>query len=345
MTSKPRTHKSPLALAASLLTASLLAIASPAQAAGDWQDGSSQSDTILDCFTGQPTTGVTANVGWWSPTGEVPKVGEPFLLRGYIGLVGLPCSSGVTVMPELVFDEAAFGYPDEPIRWGINAIDDATPTFTTDPVQLTRGVNGGIAIASAGGQAITLRRGQIFEFRVPVVATRALKGTATPAPSCYERTAGIKPCPVASSGDHLQVAFKVNGDGGDKTFVTPYVPLFAAGAAGGPSNGGGGGSGGAGHVAKVPSSTSAKYRVSARRKGTATVTVHASKSPTGRVVVRDLARRGRVVAQGTLTAGRRGVLRVTVAKLGRGKHRLVAQYAGSPAVKSSQSTIRTVRVR
>lgn len=341
MTSHDRRRTSLLALAATLLTALLLAITSPAHAAGEWQDGSSQSDTIVDCFTGQLTTGVTANVGWWSPTGAVPKVGEPFLLHGYIGLVGLPCSSGVAVVPELLFDETAFGYPDEPVRWGINAIDDPTPTFSTDPVELTRGLNGGIAIPSAGGQAITLQRGQIFEFQVPVVAKRALNGTATPAPSCSERTAGTRPCPVASSGDHLQVAFKVNGHGGNKTYVTPYVPLFATGT----GTGGPGGSGGPGDVAKVGSTTTVKYQVSARKKGRATVTVQAGRAPTGQVVVRDLARRGRVVAQGTLAAGHNGVLRLSVARLGKGKHRLVVQYAGSSAVQASSSAVRTIRLR
>ncbi|GAA3531295.1 Ig-like domain-containing protein [Nocardioides daeguensis] len=340
MTPQNRKRKSLLALGASLLTASLLALASPAQAAGEWQDGSSESDTILDCWTGQPSTGVTANVGWWSPTGEVPKVGEPFLLHGYIGLVGLPCSSGVAVVPEMVFDETAFGYPDEPVKWGINAIDDPTPTFSTDPVELTRGPNNGIAIASVNGQAITLKRGQIFEFQVPVVAKRALKGTATPAPSCYERTAGIAPCPVATSGDHLQVAFQVAGHGGNKTFVTPYVPLFAAGA-----DGGAGGGGGGGQLGKVPSTTGATYKVSARKAGRATVTVRAASAPTGQVVVRDLARNGRVVARGTLTAGHHGVLRLKVAKLGKGKHRLVAEYTGSTGVQPSSAAVQKLRLK
>lgn len=334
MTSTDRRRRSPLAIAATLLTAALVALAAPAQAAGEWQDGSSQSDTILDCATRLPATGVTANTGWWSPTGQVPKVGEPFLLHGYIGLVGLPCSTGVAVLPELLFDETAFGYPNEPVKWGINEIDDPTPTFSTDPVELTRGPNGGIAIASVNGRAITLERGQIFEFQVPVVAKRALKGTATPAPTCPERTAGTKPCAVSKSGDHLQVAFKVGGHGGNKAYVTPYVPLFATG-----------GSTGGGVVTKVASTTTATYKVSARKKGKATVTVRAGKATAGRVVVRDLARRGRIVAQGTLTAGHRGVLRVSVAKLGKGKHRLVAQYAGSATVKPSSSAARTIRLR
>lgn len=338
MTPQNRKRKSLLALGASLLTASLLALASPAQAAGEWQDGSSQSDTILDCWTGQPSTGVTANTGWWSPTGEVPKAGEPFLLHGYIGLVGLPCSSGVAVVPEMIFDETAFGYPDEPIKWGINDIDDPTPTFSTAPVEVTRGVNGGIAIPTAGGKAITLERGEVFEFQVVVVAKRALKGTATPAPNCPERTAGIAPCPVASSGDHLQIAFKVAGHGGNKSFVTPYVPLFATGPEGGAGGGGG-------QVGKVPSTTSATYKVSARAKGRATVTVRAGAAPTGEVVVRDLARNGRVVARGTLSAGHHGVLKLKVAKLGKGKHRLVAQYAGSTGVQPSSSAAKKVRLK
>ncbi|MBM0124181.1 Ig-like domain-containing protein [Pimelobacter simplex] len=345
MNPQKRKRTSLLALGASLLTTSLLAFAAPAQAAGEWQDGTSESDTVINCFTGLPSTGVTANVGWWSPTGEVPKVGEPFLLHGYVGLVGLPCSSsGVAVVPEMVFDETAFGYPDEPVKWGINAIDDPTPTFSTDPVQLTRGPNNGIAIASVNGQAITLKRGQIFEFQVPVVATRALKGTATPAPSCWERTAGVAACPVATSGDHLQVAFQVAGHGGDKNFVTPYVPLFATGSGGG-AGGGGGVGGGGGQVGKVPSTTSATYKVSARKAGKATVTVQAGTAPTGQVVIRDLARKGRVVARGTLTAGQHGVLKLKVAKLGKGKHRLVAQYTGSAGVQPSTSAAKKVRLR
>jgi len=334
-TPRNRTRTSVFAFAAAVLTTSVLALSSPAHASGEWQDGSSQSDTIADCLTGQLTPGVTANVGWWSPTGQVPKVGEPFLVHGYIGLTGRACS-GVAVVPEMMFDETAFGYPDEPIRWGINAIDDPTPTFTTDPVEVTRGVNGGIAIPTAGGQAITLKRGEIFEFQVPVVAVRPLNGTATPAPTCWERTAGVKPCPVAESGDHLQVAFKVGGHGGDKAFVTPYVPLFATGS---PI------SGGSGSVAKVGSTVSAKYKVSARKKGKATVTVQAGKAPTGRVVIRDLARRGRVVAQGTLAAGDNGVIRLSVAKLGKGKHRLVAEYAGSASVQPSTSPAKRFRLR
>jgi hypothetical protein len=75
------------------------------------------------------------------------------------------------------------------------------------------------------------------------------------------------------------------------------------------------------------------------------VTVQASSAPTGQVVIRDLARKGRVVARGTLSAGQRGVLKLSVAKLGKGKHRLVVEYAGSSAVAPSTSPVKKVRLK
>ena len=59
---------------------------------------------------------------------------------------------------------------------------------------------------------------------------------------------------------------------------------------------------------------------------------------------RYIARNGRVVARGTLSAGHHGVLRLKVAKLGKGKHRLVAQYAGSAGVHPSTSAEKKVRL-
>ena len=46
-----------------------------------------------------PAPGVSADVGWRSETGQVPKVGEVFYVRGYAGLVSLPCSGAVAVLP------------------------------------------------------------------------------------------------------------------------------------------------------------------------------------------------------------------------------------------------------
>lgn len=224
------------ALAATLLTAGTLALAStstsPALAAeGEWQDGYSDSDTIINCATQKPSVGFSAQTGWRSPTGAVPKVGEKFYLRGYIGLVGLPCSDGGITIPEVIAP-AGIEFVEEPFLWAIYNAGTAA-TLQSGGVDFWTGANGGVTITLAGDQPFRLKRGQILEFQFPVRATRELKGTGTPAPTCTSRREGDAPCPRSQSGDHLQVAFNVGGHGGDKYYVTPYVPLFAAAAGSG----------------------------------------------------------------------------------------------------------------
>lgn len=241
------------ALSAALLTTGLVGVAptlagAASAAAGEWQDGVTSSDTIINCITQSPSVGVSANTGWRSTNGEVPKVGEKFHLHGYISLVGLPCSGKVATVPEIL-PPAGFSYPDEPVLWGINTLGEPG-TLTDAPLDIAGGVNGGIALALPGDEPFVLKRGEVLEFQFPVVATREFKGTATQAPTCLSRRDGTAPCPVSQSGDHLQIAFAVGGHGGDKQYVTPYVPIFAAKAgsggdstppstslAGGPANG------------------------------------------------------------------------------------------------------------
>lgn len=242
------------AFAATILAVGTLglapSLAPAAQAAeSEWQDGYSDSDTIINCATQRPSVGFSAQTGWRSPSGEVPKVGEKFYLRGYIGLVGLPCSDVGLTIPE-VLAPTGIEFVAEPFLWGIYSA--GTPgTLSSGGVDFFDGVNGGVAITLAGDQPFRLKRGQVLEFQFPVRATRELKGTATQAPTCTSRRDGDAPCTPAQSGDHLQIAFNVGGHGGDKSYVTPYVPLFAAAAgsgggdttppqttiSGGPSNG------------------------------------------------------------------------------------------------------------
>ncbi len=219
------------ALSAALLTTGLVGVAptlagSASAATGEWQDGVTSSDTIINCVTQSPSVGVSANTGWRSTNGEVPEVGEKFYLRGYISLVGLPCSGKVATVPEIL-PPAGFSYPDEPVLWGVNTLGE--PGELTDaPLDIFNGVNGGIVLTRPGDEPFVLQRGQVLEFQFPVVATREFKGTATQAPTCLSRRDGTAPCPPSQSGDHLQIAFAVGGHGGDKQYVTPYVPIFAA---------------------------------------------------------------------------------------------------------------------
>ena len=215
-----------LALTAALtVAAGLLAPAAPSAAATTWNDGFHDEDTIINCQTGLPSTGVHANVGWSSPSGQVPKIGEKFYVRGYIGLVGMPCSSGVNVLPEIIAP-AGVEFVDEPVSWDISPIGGAQE-LTQTPLVYDHGNNGGYLIGPAEETPFTLARGELLEFQVPVKATRDLRGPATQQPTCQSRLDGTAPCPISQAGDHFQIAFTVSGHGGNKWYVTPFVGLFA----------------------------------------------------------------------------------------------------------------------
>ena len=318
----------PLAIIAMIL--GLVVQAATATAAvSAWNDGKSDSDLLWNCVTETYGTGVSANTGWWSPTGEVPKVGEPFMLRGYIGFIGTPCADEVALIPEMIAP-AGLEYIDEEVRWDIAPVGEA-PQLKTGGLEYWNGVNGGAVITLTGDEPFILQRGEVLEFQFPVRALREMKGAATQRPECDRRIAGDGPCPVAESGDHFQIAFAVGGHGGDKSYVTPYVGLFAA-KAGGTST----------PTVKVASTTSAKYTLKKGKRGKAVVTVSSSRVPTGQVVVTD---KGKVIAKASLTAGQRGKLTITLPKMRKGTHKLVVKYLGSTKVKPSASRLTKVTLR
>lgn len=348
-----------LHLALLAMVAIALGLLSPTQAsanAAEWNDGFHDEDQIISCYTGQPTTGVSANVSWMSPTGQVPKVGETFWLRGYAGLVGLPCSGKVAIIPEILVP-AGVEHADGDVRWDISK--PGEQQLTTDPLAVDWGDNGGILIGNADGTPFTLRQGEILEFQFPVRATRELKGPATQQPMCQSRLDGDAPCPIAQSGDHLQVAFTTTGHGGDRWFVTPFVGLFATPvttpapttkptptststptpAPGGnpaPAPGQGPAAG------KAASTTAAKFKVATGKRGKAVVTVVSSRVPVGQVVVRD---KGKVIGRADLRADQTGRVVVRLARLRKGTHKLVASYAGSSTVAASASAPRRITLR
>ncbi|WP_377320812.1 ELWxxDGT repeat protein [Pimelobacter simplex] len=88
-------------------------------------------------------------------------------------------------------------------------------------------------------------------------------------------------------------------------------------------------------------SRKATRRADRRRRVVVTVTVRASGTvPTGRIV---LTRGSRVIGSGTLSAGR-ATIRITK-RLGVGKHRVRAAYAGSVRARPSQSAPFVIRIR
>lgn len=312
-------------LATTVALLGLLAPSAPAHAASEWQDGKHDEDTVVDCITGLPSTGVHANVSWRSPDGEVPEVGEKFYLRGYIGLVSLPCSGKVAVLPEILVPRGV-EFVDEDVLWDLTEEGDDQDLHTGD-LAFDNGVNGGILIGTAEGTPFTLRQGDVLEFQFPVRATRELKGPATQQPECQDRIDGTAPCPISKAGDHFQVGFTVGGHGGDKYYVTPYVGLFAA--AGGQDG-------------KVGSSTTASYVAKAGKPAKANVVVKADRVPLGKVVVLD---KGKVIGSANLEEDDRGRISIAIGKLAKGTHKLVAKFQGSRTVKASASKVQTIQVR
>ncbi|WP_299926333.1 Ig-like domain-containing protein [uncultured Nocardioides sp.] len=346
-----------MSIATTAVAAGLIAPGPAGATAAAWNDGFQDQDTIIDCITSTTSVGVSANIGWSSPSGQVPKVGEKFYIRGYAGLVGLPCSGKVAILPELLAPTGV-EYVDEDVQWDVYHTGEQ-PSFASGGLDFDHGANGGYLMAPAGTEAFTLRQGDIVEFRFPVRATRELKGPATQQPNCQSRLDGDAPCPISQAGDHMQIAYTVGGHGGDKYYVTPYVGLFASNAqttptpttpipttptpttptpttptTPAPDPGPGAG--------KVASTTSATWKVVPGRRGKVAVTVKAAVAATGTVVVRD---KGKVVAQATLSPSRRGKVTVRLPKLRRGKHKLVAAYLGSPDVAASASRQRTITLR
>ena len=311
-------------LATTVALVGLLAPSTPAHAASEWQDGKHDEDTIVDCITGLPSTGVHANVSWRSPDGEVPEVGEKFYLRGYIGLVSLPCSGKVAVLPEILVPRGV-EFVDEDVLWDLTE-DGEDQDLHTGDLAFDHGANGGILIGNADFTPFTLRQGDVLEFQFPVRATRELKGPATQRPECQDRIDGTAPCPISQAGDHFQVGFTVGGHGGDKHYVTPYVGLFAA--AGGQDG-------------KVGSTTTASYVAKAGKPAKANVVVTADRTPLGKVVVLD---KGKVIGSAVLEEDDRGRISIALGKLAKGTHKLVAKFLGSGTVEASASKVKTLRL-
>ncbi|NHC44698.1 Ig-like domain-containing protein [Motilibacter aurantiacus] len=352
-----------LALALPVLAAAVGATPSPASAAGQgWMDGKSDADTIIDCITQSTATGTSANAGMLVDPDRIPAVGERFWVRVYAGLVGLPCHGKSAMLPEFIPPTGVeFAVDDaNPITYGIAPVGQQ-PTMSPTGLVFDYGVNGGllVGVKSAdhpnGGPFILNRDAGILEIRVPMVATRALKGKATQEPECEDRRKGRAPCKVDQAGDHLQVAVTVE-DSGDKQYVIPYVGLFAnpaAAPAPAPAPAPGpapapapapapGAPGGGSAPAKAKSSVSVAWKLPQRGQRTAVVTVRSASRPTGTVTVLD---GRRVVKKVTLTAARRGKVTVKLPALTKGRHVLTVKYSGSATVLPSASRARSITLR
>ncbi|WP_210650232.1 Ig-like domain-containing protein [Nocardioides sp. SYSU D00065] len=368
MTTRIRAALAGLALLGSGLLAATPASGAPADAVtGAWNDGRSDHDTITDCITGTPGTGLDAQVGWLSPTGRVPVVGEVFWMRTYVGLVSLPCTQrGASFLPEVLLPEGVVFHEDaaHPVEWSLGYAGQPQE-WRTDGLDYNYGANGGATVEHVGGEPWYIRQGQVLEIHLPVRATRELKGPASLQPECQNRREGYGPCPVAEAGDHVQVAYTIGGYGSNKRYVTPYVGLFATNGTqpppappappttgnngnnnGGNNNGGNnnGGNNNGGNDNGGHGDNGTAGRAASRTKASATgrslrVRVRSTAVPTGTVRV---LKGDKTLVRAQLKRGR---ATVRLPRLPRGRHRLVVHYPGSATVAPSTSKPVVVVIR
>lgn len=307
-----------------------LLVPAAAGAAGPWVDGKADQDTIENCLTGKPAVGVMGGIAWRSQADHVPYVGETFTLRATASLVGMPCSGQVAMLAEFLAPlDVVYGDENKhPVRWGIRQLGEPE-NLRTGGLAYHPGSNGGVLLLREGDQPFILKRGDVLEIEVPVVAQRVLKGKATREPECLDRRNGVAPCPVGESGDHFQVAFRVGGHGGDKTYVTPYVGLFAQAKK---------------TAARTKVNLGTTFKAFAKKKGTAKIVIKPARlgagPATGKVVI---GKGGKVLATAMLKKSHHGVITLRLPKLKKGKHTLTVTYQGS-ATHTKASLKRTIRV-
>lgn len=303
-----------LALAATLAPAGGAA-GTTARAEGAWVHGDWVQDTIISCITGQPAPGYTARTSFEGVGDRLPQVGETFWISMEVGLPGLPCAQTPMVLPEVVIPRG-LEYADDadhPVRWAMSDVDGGGSGWSTEGLVYDRGVNGGVLIGLESGHypeggPIEVRQGESIEIRVPVRATRVMKGAGTRQPQCDERLEGTAPCPVDESGDHVQVAI-AKTDTGSMDYVIPFVGIL---------------------VQKAKPTVAARFS-----RGKVTVTLSSPATPTGKVTVKEGAK---VLARASMVAGDKGVLDLAMRKLSRGKHRIVVAYGGSSTVAAAKRT-------
>lgn len=321
--SKARARLARLTAGAAVLAATAtLTGPSPASAQQTWVDGAWVSDTIISCSTGQPAPGYTARVSFAGNDGQLPQVGETFYFKMEVGLPGLPCNKTPVVLPELILPTGLkYAESDRnPVRWQKVDLEDGATGYSTKNLDYQPGVNGGVAVVMITpehpeGGPIEVRQGQSFELQVPVKATKVMKGMATREPQCQERIDGEAPCPVAESGDHIQVAV-TKLDSGPMDYVIPFVGV---------------------HVQKAIPTLGATMTAFARKAGSASIRLSATTVPTGAVKV---FKGTKQIAGGTLKPGNKGLLSLKLPKLAKGKHRLTVKYAGSKVVAPTQKTVK-----
>ena len=210
-----------------------LAMVSGAAAKPRWVDGQMVRSDVVACkpaALGAPvvTAGVLAQVGFRADPKALPRIGQTFYARAFIGGSGEPCVTQVAtvevVLPVGVKLAVTRKTPIRCSEFTVSSSAPATPAAGC-PRRPSRGIYGWqLARPTRPDGMWELPRGQAYFLDFPLRSTRTLKGIARGLPGCVRRSDGA-PCTPDKARDNLQVALKIS-DGNSNPFLVPYVGLF-----------------------------------------------------------------------------------------------------------------------
>lgn len=225
---KRRTTAIALTVAAGLaLIFSATALAKPR-----WIDGRIVKSTVVSCSSvaiGNPLqiTGAIAQVGFYADPKALPKVGETFYARVFIGGAGKPCADqAASIELVLPIGVAVAITPKRPIRC-TDITQKRISRLTTAqgcPRRPHRGSYGLLFSRTTRRDGLwALPPGEGVFVDIPLRSSRKLNGIASGLPSCVRRD-GQPPCPANRARDHLQVGVRMY-DGNNNPWLVPSVGL------------------------------------------------------------------------------------------------------------------------
>jgi hypothetical protein len=234
-----RTATRPLRRAAlgALTLAAAVSLTLPGAAAAKprWIDGQMVRSTVTSCASivaGVPvlTAGVLAEASFRADPKRLPKTGQPFYARVFIGGAGEPCVTQYAqlqvVLPvgvELAISRKRpvrcthFTSPESPIV--------ALTREQGCPHRASRGTYGVQFDRTTREDGLwELPRGYGYFVDFPIRSSRKLKGIANGPPAC-DRLEDGPPCSRREVRDNLQAAiFVIDGD--TDPWVAPHIGLF-----------------------------------------------------------------------------------------------------------------------
>lgn len=209
-----------------------LVFAATALAKPRWIDGRIIKSTVVSCSSiaiGSPLqiTGAIAQVGFYADPKALPKVGETFYARVFIGGAGKPCADqAASIELVLPLGVKVAITPKKPIRC-TDITQKKISRLTTAqgcPRGPQRGSYGLLFSRTTRQDGLwALPPGEGVFVDVPLRSSRKLNGIASGLPSCVRRD-GQPPCPANRARDHLQVGVRMY-DGNDNPWLVPSVGL------------------------------------------------------------------------------------------------------------------------